>query len=193
MSETSTKTQEFDSQSLVIERAGVDDAEAIMNLKAAAWLDTYPNEALGITVEDVSLRVHGEHGERLVEGIENWKKGIGEEDGKTRVTFVARVDGEVAGFVAPRTVDGRRFIGAMYVMPGKQSKGIGGQLMQRALEWHGRDEDIYLHVASYNQRAINFYERFGFETTDTKLPDEIGMPGGKSLPETEMVLKAKSN
>ena len=72
--------------------------------------------------------------------------------------------------------------------------GIGGKLMRQVLDLYGRDEDIFLEVVSYNQNAIDFYERFGFEQTDAIVPEEEGRPGYlKTLPQIEMVLRAKSD
>lgn len=81
----------------------------------------------------------------------------------------------------------------MYVLPDYQGQGIGSKLIDKALKWYGDDIDIYLEVISYNQKAIDFYKRFGFEITDTIVDDTIGLPDYiKVLPVTEMVRRAKS-
>lgn len=89
-------------------------------------------------------------------------------------------------------MDGQRRIGAIYVLPGEQGKGTGSKLLQKAVDWYGRDEDIFLHVASYNQQSIDFYKHHGFETTGTHITDDDAITSGsKPIPEIEMVLKAK--
>lgn len=192
MNEATLNSREQDNQSVVIDRATVDDVEAIIEIKRQGWLTSYPNEALGITTEDIRRRVEGEHGEVIAEAIQRWREGVATEDSASRATFVARVDGGVAGFVAPRMLDGKRRVGALYVSPEVQGQGVGGKLLEKAIEWHGRDEDIYLHVVSYNHRAIDFYKRHSFEVTDTVVSDERAEQNGfKPLPEIEMVLKAK--
>ena len=73
-----------------------------------------------------------------------------------------------------------------------QGTGVGGKLIHHALGLFGRDRDIFLEVVSYNQNAIDFYERFGFEKTDVVVPPEVGRPDYlKSIPQTQMVLRAE--
>ena len=110
-------------------------------------------------------------------------------------TFVATVDNKVVGFVDPRIDEqNHRRIGAIYVAPEAQGMGVGGKLMSQVLDLYGRDQDIYLEVVSYNQNAIDFYKRFGFEQTDGVVPEEEGRPDYlKSLSRIEMVLRASSN
>jgi ribosomal protein S18 acetylase RimI-like enzyme len=60
----------------------------------------------------------------------------------------------------------------MYVSPKAQGTGIGGKLIRKALEWHGDEQEVYLHVVSYNDSAIGFYERYGFLKTGKILPEE---------------------
>ena len=182
-------SNELNNIPITIERALPEDAEAISELLRQTWLATYPNVEAGITEEDIRLRTDGENGERIPQNIENWRKRIETNNGSIAV-FVARTDGKVVGMAAPDIIDGKRRIGAIYVLPETQSKGVGSQLMQKALEWHGDKEDIYLFVASYNQRAIDFYKSFGFEQTHRAVVDEGNVYGNTHIPEIEMIRKA---
>lgn len=189
--EFDTMTQELSRQSLEVELATPEDAEAIFDVQRQTWLDTYPDEEASVTYEDIKTRLEGENGELIPQKVERWKQGI-ETTGEKRATFVVRDNDKIVGFVAPGIMDGQRRIGAIYVLPEAQGKGIGGKLLQKSLEWHGRDEDIFLRVASYNQNAIDFYKRYGFEPTDTKVKDDAAIQNGMTpIPEIEMVLKAQ--
>jgi ribosomal protein S18 acetylase RimI-like enzyme len=193
MDEITPMTQEFDSQTILVEPARPDDAEAVFNVQRLTWFDTYPNEEAGITKEDIRMRLEGEHGELIPKKIEQWRKII-ETAGNEGAAFVVRDSSKVVGFVTPAITNGRRRIGALYVLPEFQGKGIGSKLLEKAIEWHGRSEDIFLQVASYNQNAIDFYKSHGFEGTGRVVTDELAhRAGSKAIPEIEMVLKAKPN
>lgn len=189
MTET-TMSHEFAKPSLEVEPAKPEDAAEVFDVQRRTWLDTYPNEEAGITYEDIRLRLEGENGELIPQKVERWKQGI-ESTGEKRATFVVRDEGMVVGFAAPGIMNGQRRIGAIYVLPKVQGRGIGGKLLEKSIEWHGRSEDIFLHVAKYNHNAIDFYKRHGFEQTDTEIADEPALQRGYTpIPEIEMVLKA---
>lgn len=174
---------------VTITQAQPKDAEAIHHVRATTWLATYPNAEHGITKEAIRRRVEGEHGELVASSIAAWKERI-KTAGVTTQPYVARLDGKVVGFGGPMIIDGIRWVGALYVLPEAQGFGIGSQLMQKILDWHGNDEDIFLAVAEYNTKSIRFYERFGFQVTGKKLEDKPAVQSGNvEIPEIEMVLE----
>jgi len=179
------ESKEAAGQEVTIERAKPEDAEAIMTLKRSAWLKAYVSPEHGITEEDLFAKFD------LPTAIENWRGGIASEAQQSdKATFVARVHGRVVGYTSPDTQDGQKRIGALYVSPDEQKHGVGSKLLQRAITWHGRDDDIYLRVVSYNQNAIGFYEHFGFQKTGKEWAEEYDAEQGmKLLPEIEMVLR----
>ncbi|MCA9347953.1 GNAT family N-acetyltransferase [Candidatus Saccharibacteria bacterium] len=183
---------ELDRLAVEIGRAVPDDAETICDIRDRAWLEAYPNDQLGVTVDDVRIMAQGPNGEYVPRRIAYLKDQLGKEDGTGETTFVAKLDDKVVGFIDPRIdKQNHRRVGAIYVAPEAQGKGIGSKLMNQALDWYGRDRDIYLEVVSYNQNAINFYESFGFVQTNAVVVPEEGRPSYlKVLPQIEMVLKA---
>lgn len=177
-----------------VEKAMPDDAPDINKVSRLAWQQTYPNEELGITREDIVLRTEGIGGELIDEKVEQWRRTI-ESSGENHEVFVARVNDQVVGFVSPKIArNGERRIAAIYVSPDAQGSGYGAALLISALEWHGNESDIYLHVVAYNQQAIDFYERFGFMQTGQAVDDRISRANGlPEFPLIEMVLQVSKD
>lgn len=176
---------------IVIRDASPDDAETMCKIRDEAWIDAYPNKERGITPEQIKINAQGLHGEFVPRRIKWLKDKIANADTNWK-TFVGEIEGNVRGFIIVSNHDrGRQFINSVYVQPGFQSKGVGSKLMQTAFDWFDASEDIYLEVASYNNRAIRFYERFGFVKTDAVVPEEPDRPDYITpIPQIEMVLKA---
>jgi GNAT superfamily N-acetyltransferase len=171
----------------IIEPAQPEDAEAIQRVSSTTWLATYPNVEYDITEEDIRRRTNGEYGERIATNIATWTERIEAAD-ETTQPYVARLNGTVVGFANAMILEGVRYVGAMYVLPEAQQLGIGGKLMQHILDWLGDEEDIYVVVAVYNEKAINFYKRFGFQATGKQVEDiSAKQSGDKQIPEIEMV------
>jgi len=195
MSETTMTKPEFYSQPVKIERAVPDDAEIICDIRDRAWLKAYPNAELGITADDIRVNAQGRDGEFVPRRIAHLKKQFAQDDGSGLTIFVAKKDGKVVGYVEP-IIDkqNKRYISAIYVDPKNQRGGVGKQLYEKAVELLGEDQDIFLEVVSYNQNAIEFYKKRGFEQTEAIVPEDEDRPEYmKSLPMIEMVRKAKTD
>ena len=65
--------------------------------------------------------------------------------------------------------------------------------MVKNLAWHGEDQDVYLNVAAYNERAKSFYVRHGFVLTGETAHSETAVVGGAVIPELEMLCSGKRN
>ena len=193
MSEIAMTKPEFYSQSVKIERAVPDDAEIICDIRDRAWLKAYPNAELGITADDIRVNAQGRDGEFVPRRIAHLKKQFAQDDGSGLTTFVAKKDGKVVGYVEPIIDEqNKHYISAIYVDPKNQEGGVGTKLYEKAVEMLGEDQDIFLEVVSYNQKAIVFYKNKGFEQTKAIVPEDEGRPEYmKSLPMIEMVRKAK--
>jgi ribosomal protein S18 acetylase RimI-like enzyme len=81
--------------------------------------------------------------------------------------FGIRVDGRLVAMAGERiAIPGHREISAVCTHPSHTGKGYAGHLLRNILRFHA-DNSLrsFLHVAAPNQRAIDLYERLGFEKT----------------------------
>jgi GNAT superfamily N-acetyltransferase len=170
---------------LRIEHAVPKDAAGIYEVMRATWIATYPVPPLGISEDDIRAIVERDP----VARIERWKTALSEEG---HACFVARDRASILGYVAP-FVDPeteRQRLGALYVLPEYQWRGLGGALLSAALEAIGPERDVYLHVASFNIRAIDFYRGRGFVQTGVDTTGSSVTAAGVAIPEFEMVRRA---
>jgi ribosomal protein S18 acetylase RimI-like enzyme len=170
---------------VVVEAAVPADAEVLRRIQVQTWYATYVNAERGVTYEDLKLFQEGENGERNERRIAFWRNQIATADG-THAVFMARSGGQTVGFTAPSLMNGQWRVGGLYVLPEAQGRKAGSALMRTAMRWQGDGRDVYCHVAEYNDRAIRFYQRFGFGLTGLRF-DDAGAPAGARIPELEML------
>ena len=98
----------------------------------------------------------------------------------TMDTTIIAKDGErVIGFVqyGKYNYDDREDAGeiiALYVLADYYGKGIGYRLMQEAMQYLSDYPQIALFVIKDNQRAIDFYTRYGFRFDGQEGMTQIG-------------------
>ena len=168
---------------LKIEDARPEDVETMRTITRDSWLKIYPNEKYGITAKDIA-----DIDWYNPEGLAKRQKEIAE-NGETVRTFVLKNSkNETGGFCKASKYDDHGEINAMYLRQELQGKGLGKELLQKALEWLGSDKDIKLRVVAYNSHAIEFYKKSGFQETANKVSyDGTKLPNGKELPRIEMI------
>jgi GNAT superfamily N-acetyltransferase len=99
------------------------------------------------------------------QGIAQWQGFIEEVERQPTRCFcrVVRHGDEIVGFLRGRR-DEAVSLGPMYLLHQAQGRGIGRQLMAVFLAW-ADGAPIRLWVTAYNERAISFYQHYGFEET----------------------------
>jgi ribosomal protein S18 acetylase RimI-like enzyme len=149
-----------DSSPIVTRPARPDDAALLTELGASTFAETF--EAAN-TPEDFAAYMAAAFGE------DTQRAEL--EDPDTTVFFAER-DGDAVGYVMLRegrvpsgvAADDALQIARLYARQRLLGRGIGAALMQRALaEAAGRGKDaVWLGVWDRNERAIRFYESWGF-------------------------------
>ncbi len=162
-----------------------EDVPGVQKVFRDTWLATYPNEECGITREDIEDRYKDALApERIAKRQEAWAHLLPDEK-----IFSAIEDGAVVGVCRVKTYEDKNQLHAIYVLPEYQGKGIGSALWEKALTFFDPSKDIYVGVAVYNQKAIDFYSRLGFVDTEKRFKDEnLKLKSGAMIPEMEMRL-----
>lgn len=165
-----------------IHKAMVDDIQAIMEIQKIGWLATYINEDRGITADDI-LAKDFTGPERMA----RWKKPILEQRDMVRI-LVAKDGNKVVAFISLEKGDKENKLGAVYVLPEYQGRGIGKRLIEQGLQWLGSEKNIILDVVIYNDKAIAIYEKLGFKKMGEPPAEDLAkLPSGKTMPEIRMV------
>ena len=106
-------------------------------------------------------------------------------------TWVFEDEGRVVGFVALLGNE----VGAIFVHPSHQRRGVGRQLMDKAKELRG---ELVVEVFKANTMGRAFYAKYGFETVAEKVHEQTGfdllrlrLPSSESVtepPDSQMAL-----
>ncbi|WP_197046578.1 GNAT family N-acetyltransferase [Oceanobacillus salinisoli] len=110
---------------------------------------------------------------------------------KYTTVFVAEVDGKIVGFAnySPVSRDGSTILGAIYIYPEYQGKGIGSAFLKEGMEELGDVREIQLNVEKNNTIGMRFYRAKGF----VKVKEYEEDFDGHILQTVKMVLKVKDN
>lgn len=169
-----------------ITKATIEDAEGIMDVLYRTWLDTYPNEEVGITQEDIECRFND-----LPTRVEKMKERIMNTPAE-HVRLVAKDNGIVIGIALLIKNELYNQLQMIYVLPEHQGKSVGQMLWNKIREYFDLTKDTIVQVADYNNKAINFYTKLGFIDTGKRWSDEKWkMKSGAVIPEMEMVIKSE--
>lgn len=172
---------------VIIIDAVAKDAEAIREVSRVSWIATFPSVEHGITKEDIEHRF-------AFKTIEDKEKLL--EDRRKKIAdpfwhyWVAKDEDRVVGFCIARIMNEKNRLEAIHLLPWYHRQGIGTNFMEKALLWLGKEKEIVLGVAVYNEKAIRFYEKLKFKKTGKAASHEITtLPSGRFIPQIEMALK----
>lgn len=164
----------------------VEDVIGSIEVQYKAWLATYPNEEVGVTIDDIEDRYKSAFtGERF----EKRKRLITNPEPNEK--FILAKNGEkVVGMCYGEVLEDRNQLRAIYVLPEYYGKGIGTSLWQEMQSFFNENKDVYVEVVNYNKQAINFYKKLGFVDTGRRFQEErFRMKSGALFTEMEMILK----
>ncbi len=163
------------------------DVPQIIDVYYSAWLETYVNEEIGITRDDIEafFKDQAEQSEidRRTEHLANLPP--------NQHLLVAKDGVIVVGVCRIVIREKCNQLQAIYILPEYQRKGIGTMLWNEIKKFFDPTKDTLVQVATYNTTAINFYQKLGFVDTGKRFTEERHrMPiSGVLIPEMEMKLR----
>lgn len=149
-----------------------DDIPALRIMHAASWLATYPNEEAGVPEEWIYEKVSKWTTEEgLKKSREHFKGILGNPE---HLHQVAVVEDRVVGLLHIFKKEHMYHLAALYIDKAYYGTGLAQRFMESAMQWAAPTTPIDLEVATYNDRAIRFYEKYGFKKVEnsTHLFDE---------------------
>jgi ribosomal protein S18 acetylase RimI-like enzyme len=162
-----------------IELPKVGEELLLAHMHIQAWKDGYVVPESGLTeevidqqlahlLEDTTYRRN-----TIIESLEN--------PDLVLYRIVKNLDDAIVGFLHGSKHEEFNELDAIYLLNEAKGTGLGGKLMEEFLSWADHSKPCRLEVFTFNNSAIGFYIRYGFEKTDKELPLFRG------LPVTEMV------
>jgi ribosomal protein S18 acetylase RimI-like enzyme len=150
-----------------------EDIKQVQNVAKTTWNSTYEG-IIPLEIQENFLK-SAYNDERMKQRLER------------SVLFVAEVESEIVGFANFSEVkeDGTAELGAIYLYPDQQNKGIGTALLQKGIEELEGVKEIYINVEKENKIGKTFYEAKSFEVVK-EFDDDFD---GHILKTVRMVLK----
>ncbi len=146
---------------LRIRRATPDDAEAVSRIGMRTFV-----EGFGHLYSDEDLQAflqehHSVKRQHTILSHSDYAIWLVERDGEA----VGHAAAGPCGLPHPQATQRDGELKRLYLLPGEQNGGVGGQLLQVALDWLERDgpRTLWISVWSENLAAQRFYSRRGFE------------------------------
>ncbi|MCC6520703.1 GNAT family N-acetyltransferase [Candidatus Nomurabacteria bacterium] len=166
-----------------------EDVIQIQEVFYRTWLETYPNEEAGITKEDIEEyykdRLNPKTIQKRIDALSQLPP--------NQLFIVAKDGDKVVGVCRIVNRETCNQLQAIYVLSEYQRHGVGNMFWDKGQEFFDKSKDTIVQVATYNKKAISFYEKLGFVDTGKRFTEERHkMPiSGALIPEMEMIFIKK--
>lgn len=136
---------------VIIRTMHVEDIPQVQDVAKKSWNATYEG-IIPFEIQEKFLKV-AYNNDRMKQRLER------------SFLFVAEIDSNVVGFAnfSPVNDEGKAELGAIYLYPEHQGKGIGSALLQKGINELEGVEEIYINVERDNEIGKSFYDAKGFQ------------------------------
>ncbi|OBW53430.1 GNAT family N-acetyltransferase [Solibacillus sp. FSL W7-1472] len=136
---------------VIIRKMHVEDIPQVQDVAKKSWNATYEG-IIPFEIQEKFLKV-AYNNDRMKQRLER------------SFLFVAEIDSIVVGFAnfSPVNDEGKAELGAIYLYPEYQGKGIGSALLQKGINELEGVEEIYINVERDNEIGKSFYDAKGFQ------------------------------
>ena len=167
---------QIEDKNIIIRKAKQEDLMEIFEIRKNGVIQISTSNELGTTKDDVLTGGF----ERLINNFElpNYQ------------FWVLEKDDQIVGFSQILYHENYVKLDKFYISEEFQNQNLGSHLLAHTLtNMINKDQKIKVEVVEFNQKAIGFYEKFGFKKSETKIKPFI-QPSGKEIPAIEMVLES---
>ena len=136
---------------VIIRKMHVEDIPQVQDVAKKSWNATYEG-IIPFEIQEKFLE-NAYNNDRMKQRLER------------SFLFVAEIDSNVVGFAnfSPVYDEGKAELGAIYLYPEYQGKGIGSALLQKGINELEGVEEIYINVERDNEIGKSFYDAKGFQ------------------------------
>ena len=133
------------------------DASGVYEVVKNTWLQTYPNTEFGITQDDILQKFADKN-----KYVNNFQEKLSQ-DIQNKNWWVCIINSQVVWVFLSQIIEEKLYLKVLYVMPDFQWIWVWKALINIFFENYKDYNEIYLWVAVYNTKAINFYKKYWFE------------------------------
>ncbi|MBP9812860.1 GNAT family N-acetyltransferase [Candidatus Saccharibacteria bacterium] len=167
----------------------LEDVDAVDRVRQNSWVDSYESKEYAVSPDLINdYFAYRRKKQNKAEKLNRIKAELDDINAYTKVA--TSEDGRVVGMIfGKKNSATEATLGALYLEPSYIGKGNGRLLMDGFIEWLGKGVECDLFVVNYNERAIKFYEKYGFEIASTEPAKELHLDDSHPLVAKMLVIK----
>lgn len=147
-----------------IEAPKIGDEIGLAPMHIQSWKETYVTPESGLTEEMVDEKLG-----HMLTNTDFRRNTISEaikNPDKVFYRVIRSSNDQIVGFMHGSKHEEFNELDGIYLLNEVKGTGVSTKLMEEFLNWIDKSKPIRLEVFSFNDRALNFYKKYGFVKTD---------------------------